>query len=85
MTELARGPGDFQAPERLVRLLVAQGQLGQAHRILLTQTQKGDHRAARWLPELLVWLGRPEEARQLARYGLDTDGSLATPTDEVFR
>jgi hypothetical protein len=78
-------PDDFQAPERLVRLLVAQGDLAEAHRILFTQTQKGDHRAARRLPELLVWLGRHEEARQLARYGLNTDGSPAAPTGEVSR
>ncbi|WP_326943206.1 hypothetical protein OG439_24460 [Amycolatopsis sp. NBC_01307] len=89
MTELRarvrERPDDFQAPERLVRLLVAQGELAEAHRILLTQTQRGDHRAARWLPELLVWLGRHEEARQVARYGLDTDGFPATSTEELSR
>jgi hypothetical protein len=78
-------PDDFQAPDRLVRLLVGQGDLAEAHRILLTQIRKGDHRAARQLPELLVWLGRHEEARQLARYGLNTDGSPAAPTGEVCR
>ncbi|MFE2755350.1 hypothetical protein ACFXGA_25435 [Actinosynnema sp. NPDC059335] len=45
MTELRarvrEHPDDFQAPERLVRLLVAQSELAEAHRILLTQTQKG--------------------------------------------
>ena len=89
MTELRarmrEHPDDFQAPERLVRLLVARGELAEAHRILLAQTQKGSHLAARWLPELLIWLGRPKEARQLARYGLDSDGSPATPTDEMSR
>jgi hypothetical protein len=64
---------DFQAPQRLVDLLVAQGDLAEAHRILLAQVTIGDHRAARRLPELLTWLGRHDEARQLARHGLNTD------------
>jgi hypothetical protein len=74
---------DFQAPRRLVDLLVAHGDLAEAHRILLAQVKIGSLHAARRLPELLRWLGRPDEARQLARYGLNADGSPAAPTSST--
>ncbi|GGM83728.1 hypothetical protein GCM10007977_101390 [Dactylosporangium sucinum] len=76
---------DFQATQRLVDVLVAQGDLAEAHRMLLAQVTIGDHRAARRLPELLTWLGRHDEARQLARHGLNTDGSPAASTERRLK
>jgi thioredoxin-like negative regulator of GroEL len=76
-----RHPDDFRAASSLTGLLLQQGELAEAQRILLATVLIGDRIAARQLPEVFVRLGRHEEARQLARYGLNTDGSLATPTD----
>jgi hypothetical protein len=77
-------PGDFPAAEALAELLIAQGDLAEAQRILLAKVLTGDRRAAQRLPELLIRLGRPSEARQLARYGLNADGSPATPSDRAL-
>ncbi|MGW0593796.1 hypothetical protein [Streptosporangium sp. NPDC002607] len=74
-------PADFHAARNLVELLVQRGDLAEAQRVLLSTVVIGDHRAAERLPELLVRLGRHEQARHLARYGLNTDGTPATPED----
>ncbi|NUK34099.1 hypothetical protein HRW12_10025 [Streptomyces lunaelactis] len=62
-----------------MELLVQRGELAEAQRILLAGVLIGDHRAAQQLPELLVWRGCNDEARQLARFGLNADGAPAAP------
>ncbi|GAA4519765.1 hypothetical protein GCM10023191_095700 [Actinoallomurus oryzae] len=78
---VARDPGEHLAAQCLAELLVQRERLAEAQRILLEQVSLGNRRAAQWLPELLVRRGRHEEARRLARYGLDTDGSIAAPPE----
>lgn len=74
-----RHPEDTAAAARLVDLLLHQGHLAEVHRVLLAQASLGARFASHKLPVVLLRLGRRDEARRVARYGLDLDGSPAAP------
>ena len=63
--------GDSYAALELAGLLADRGDLDE----LRARADAGDGYAARRLPDLLIEQGRGEEAEQLARFGLNPDGS----------
>ncbi len=69
--------GDEYAAWRLAELLAERGDLDEAIRILRNRADAGDGDVSR-LAELLARQGHGEEAERLRRYGLNTDGAIAS-------
>ena len=61
----------------MAELLADCGDLSEAEEILRVQADVGDEEAAGPLTDVLIKQGRDEEAEQLRRFGLNSDGSIA--------
>ena len=70
--------GDGIAAGRLADLLEERSDLDGAEQILRAATDAGEWWAGRQLAEMLIKQGRNEEAERLRRFGLNSDGSIAS-------
>jgi hypothetical protein len=71
--------GYWDAAEQLADVLAGRGDLDEAEKLLRSRIDAGYWAATPRLVELLIKHDRGEEAERLHRYGLNPDGSIASP------